>query len=94
VTSGDQVPVPAVQGFWTHKQPDLAEHVARELVQHRGEEGPISRGEPHLRALQLSLEDGDLVAQGEDLGVFGLVAHRQQPQHRQRVGQAEVRQSQ
>jgi hypothetical protein len=44
--------------------------------------------------LQLSLEDGDLVAQSEDLGVFGPVAHRQQPQHRQRVGHAEVRQSQ
>jgi hypothetical protein len=34
------------------------------------------------------------VAQREDLGVFGLVAHRQQPQHRQRVRHAEVRQLQ
>jgi hypothetical protein len=42
----------------------------------------------------LSLKDGDLVAQGEDLGVFGPVTRRQQPQHRQRVGHAEVRQSQ
>jgi hypothetical protein len=42
----------------------------------------------------LSFEDGDLAAQGEDLRVFGAVAHRQQPQHRQRVGHAEVRQSQ
>jgi hypothetical protein len=42
----------------------------------------------------LSLEHRDLVAQGEDLGVFGLVTHRQESQHRERVGHAEVRQSQ
>lgn len=63
-------------------------------MQKSGEEGPISRGEPHLLALQLSLEDPDLVAQGEDLRVFGPVTHWQQPQHRERVGHAEVRQSQ
>jgi hypothetical protein len=42
----------------------------------------------------LSLEDGARVAQGEDLGFFGLATDRQQPQHRKRVGHAEVRQSQ
>jgi hypothetical protein len=40
-------------------------------VQQRGEEGPIRRGKPRSFALQLSFEDGDLVAQREDLGVFG-----------------------
>jgi hypothetical protein len=58
-------------GFWAHEQPDPGQHVAREPVQQGSEEGPISVGEPHLRTLQLSLEDGDLVAQGEYLGVFG-----------------------
>jgi hypothetical protein len=62
VTSGDQVPVPAAHGFWAHDQPDPAQHVAREPVQQSGEEHPISGGEPYLLALQLSLEDGDLVA--------------------------------
>jgi hypothetical protein len=63
-------------------------------VQHSGKEGPIRRGEPHLLTPQLSLEDGDLVAQSEDLRVFGPVAHRQRPQHRQRIRHAEVRQLQ
>jgi hypothetical protein len=94
VASGDQIAVPAEHGFWAHEQPDPAEHVAGEPVQQSGEEGPIRRGKPHSFALQLSLEDRDLVAEGEDLGVFGPVAHRQQPQHRERVGHAEVGQSQ
>jgi hypothetical protein len=71
VASGDEVAVPAEHGVWAHEQPDLAEHVAGESVQQRGEDGPICRGEPCSFALQLSFEDGDLVAQGEDLGVFG-----------------------
>jgi hypothetical protein len=86
--------VPAAHRLWAHEQPDPAEPVARVPVQHSGEEGPISRGEPRLLTLQLALEDCDLVAQGEDLGVFGPVTHGQQPQHRERVGHAEVRQSQ
>jgi hypothetical protein len=44
VLSGDQVAVPAAHGFWAHEQPDLAEHVAGEPVQQRGEEGAICRG--------------------------------------------------
>jgi hypothetical protein len=41
----------------------------------------------------LALQDRDLVAEGEDFDVFSPVAHRQQPQHCQRVGHAEVGQS-
>jgi hypothetical protein len=52
-------------------EPDPAERVAGEPVQESGEEGPISRGEPRFLAMQLSLEDYDPVAQGEDLGAFG-----------------------
>jgi hypothetical protein len=43
--------------------------------------------------VRLALKDRDLVAEGEDLHVLGPIAHRQQPQHRQRVGHAEVGQS-
>ncbi len=64
-------------------------------MQQGGQEGPVGRGEPDLAtlAVQLPFEDRDLVAQGEDLRVLGPVAHRQQPQHRQRVGHGEVGQS-
>jgi len=48
-------------------EPDPAERVAGEPVQENGDEGPISRGEPRFLAMQLSLEDCDPVAQGEDL---------------------------
>jgi hypothetical protein len=51
-------------------EPDPAERVAGEPVQESGEEGPISRGEPRFLAMQLSLEDGDPVAQSEDLGTW------------------------
>jgi hypothetical protein len=76
--------------FWPYEQPDLAQQVAGEPVRQGSDEGPSRRGEPHLLPTQLALEDGGLVAQGEALGVFGLVTHRQQPQHRESVGHAAV----
>jgi hypothetical protein len=94
VPSGEQVAVPAQDGPGTYEQPDAAEDIAGELVQQRGEEHPIGLRELHLLAVQLPLEHGELVAEGEDLRIFGLITHRQQPQHRQRVGHLEVRQSQ
>ena len=44
-------------------------------------------------AVQLTFEDGDLMPQREDFGVFVLVAHRQQPQQREHVGRTELGQS-
>jgi hypothetical protein len=67
--------------------------VAGQSVQERGEEGPVGGGEPDLVAVQLSFEHRDLVAEKQDLGVLGAVAHRQQPQQREGVGHAEVGQS-
>jgi len=40
--------------------------------------------------VQLPPEDRDLVAEDQDLDILGAVAHRQQSQHRQHVGHAEV----
>jgi hypothetical protein len=94
VVSGDQVAVPTQHGLGAYQQSDPAEHVAGESVQQGGEQGPISRGEPDLLAVQLPFEDHDLVPQGEDFRVLGPVAHGKQPQHRQRVGHAEVGQFQ
>jgi hypothetical protein len=49
--------------------------VAGESVQQGGEEGPVGGGELDFLAVQLSFEDHDLVAQGEDLRVLVPVAH-------------------
>jgi hypothetical protein len=62
VTSGQQVAMPAQDRFGTYQQSDPAQHVAGELVKQRGEEGSVGGGEPHLLAVQLPLEDHDLVA--------------------------------
>jgi hypothetical protein len=62
-------------------------------VQQRREQRPVSRSELGPMAVQLPFENGELMAQSQDLSVLGAVAHRQQPQHRQGVGDTEVRQS-
>jgi hypothetical protein len=93
VPVGYQVAVPAQHGLRTDQQPDAAQHVARQPVQQRGEKRPISRGEPDLLAVQVPFGDRDLVPEREGLSVFGSVAHRQQPEQREGVGRAEVRQT-
>jgi hypothetical protein len=94
---GDQGAVPADHGLGTDQPPYPAQHVAGEPVQQRCEEGPISRIEPHPHphplAAELALQHHDLVAQRQDLYILGPVARRQQPQHRERVRHAQVRQS-
>jgi hypothetical protein len=57
------------------------------------QERPVHRVEPNLLLAQLAFEHRDLVTQGEDLRVLVAVTHRQQPQHRERVRDTEVRQS-
>jgi len=44
--------------------------------------------------VQLPFKDRDLVSEGWDLGVLVPIAHREQSEHRERIGHAEVRQSQ
>jgi hypothetical protein len=90
VVSGDQVAVPSQHGLGAYQQSDPAEHGAGEPVQQRGEQGPVSGGEPDLLAVQLPFEDHDLVPQCQDFRILGSVTHREQAQHRQRVGHAEV----
>jgi hypothetical protein len=51
-------------------------------VQQRREESPVARSEPRLLFAQLALQHRDLMAEGQDLGVSGPAAHREQPQHR------------
>jgi hypothetical protein len=91
--AGDQVAVPAQHGLRADQQPNIAEHVSGPPVQQGGEKRPISRREPDLLAVQLPLEDGDLMASGQNFRVFVPVAHREEPQQRERVGHAEIGQS-
>jgi len=62
-------------------------------VQQRREEGTVGGVEPDFLAAHLPLQHHDLMAEGEDFRVLGLVAHRQQPQHRERVRHAQVSES-
>jgi len=52
-----------------------------------------SEANPVTAAVELPFQDGDLVAQGQDLHVPCTVAHRKQPEHRQPVRHGQVRQS-
>ncbi|WP_405485421.1 hypothetical protein [Streptomyces sp. NBC_00009] len=90
----DQVAMPAQHGVGAHQQPHSPQDVQRQPVQKRREERPITRREPHLLFTKLALQHSDLMAEGKNLEVLGLVAHRQQAQHRERVRHAQVSQSQ
>jgi hypothetical protein len=63
-------------------------------VQQRGQPGPVGWIEPDSLPVELALQYRELVAEGEDLRVLVLVAARQQPRQRERVGDTQVRQSQ
>lgn len=76
--AGDQVAVPAQHGLRADQQPQAAQYVAGKPVQQGGEPRPVGPGEADFLAVQLPLEDGDLMAQGEDLGVLIARVHRQQ----------------
>jgi hypothetical protein len=63
-------------------------------VQQRGQPRPIDRLEPDLLPDELALQPRELVTQRQDLDVLVTVAARQQPQQRERVRNAQVRQPQ
>jgi hypothetical protein len=43
---------------------------------------------------ELPLQDADLVTQHDDLGVLLTITHRQQPQHREGIGNGQISQTQ
>ncbi|WP_308295249.1 hypothetical protein [Streptomyces sp. PSAA01] len=51
-------------------------------MQQRRQERPIARREPNLALAELTFQNGDLVAQREDLRALVSVGHRQQAKHR------------
>ncbi|MER6009867.1 hypothetical protein [Streptomyces bluensis] len=90
----EQVVVPPQHRIGAHQQPHLAQHATRETVQQRGQERPVARGEPCSLLAELAFQHHELMAQGEDLDVLAVVAHRQQAQHRERVRHTQIGQSQ
>jgi hypothetical protein len=83
----DQVGVPAQQGPRGADQAQLAEVPSRQQPCQRGQDRAVGPGQP--RHPDPALQDGDLVAQDEDLGVLGAVGPGDQgkpaedAQHRQ-----------
>jgi hypothetical protein len=49
------------------------------VVEQGSKPRPVGRTEPKPMAVELTLQDRELVAQGEDLGVLVAVADRYQP---------------
>jgi hypothetical protein len=94
VAASNQVTVPPQDRVGPHQQPQTVQAGSGELVQQRGQPGPIGWVEPDPLPAELAVQYRELVAQREDLRVLVPVAARQQPQQRERVGDAQVRQSQ
>ena len=65
-----------------------------EWLEQGGEQSAVRAGERWPVIAELALQDGELVSQGEDLGVLVPVAHRQPPQQGEGVGRGQVGQSQ
>jgi hypothetical protein len=68
--------MPSLQGLRGDDQAHLTELAARQLPGQRGQDRPVGPGQP--RSLHLTLEDGNPVAQDEDLGVLGAVGGGEQ----------------
>jgi hypothetical protein len=93
VATGKQVAVPAQDRVGPHQQSQALQAGLREAVQQCGQPCPVGWFETDP-PVELALQHSELMAEGEDLGVLVAVAARQQPQQRERVGDAQVRQSQ
>ncbi|MFD1939825.1 hypothetical protein ACFSKW_51055 [Nonomuraea mangrovi] len=78
-------------GIRPDEKPELVQDLARQRCQERGKKGPVLWGESHPGVgAELPLKDGDLVAQGENLDLLVPIAHRQQPQRAEGVGNGEI----
>jgi hypothetical protein len=87
----DQAGVPSQQGPRGDDQAQLAELAARQQAGQRGQDRPVSPGQP--RRLDLPLEHGDLVTQDQDLSVLGMVGAGEQGQPAEHAQGREVGES-
>jgi hypothetical protein len=72
----DEIGVPAQQRPRGGNPLQLTEPAGRQQPGQRGQNRPVSPGQP--RRPRLALEHGELVAQDEDLGVFGAIGAGEQ----------------
>jgi hypothetical protein len=94
VTAGEQVTMPTQDRIRLHQQPQPAQLGPGQMVQQCRQPRPVGPIEPHPLAIELALQDRELVPQGENLGIFIAVAAREQPQERERVRDPQIRQPQ
>lgn len=75
---GDEASVPADHRGGFHDQHDLTQSSAIERQREHRKHCPVGRCE--LRAVDLSLQDQDLMAKSQDLSVALVASHQQQPE--------------
>jgi hypothetical protein len=68
--------MPAQQGPRRHDQAQLTKPAARQYPRQRSQDRPVSPRQ--ARRPDLTLEDGDLMTQDQDLGVLGTVGPGEQ----------------
>jgi len=68
--------MPAHEGAWRDDQAQLAQLTTGQQPGQRGQDRPVSPGQP--RRPDLALENGDLVPQDQDLGVLGVIGPGEQ----------------
>jgi hypothetical protein len=75
VAAAQQVAVPTQDGVGRDNQVEPSQRWSGELVEQGGEERPVRPGQPGF--VDLALQDGELMAQRQDLDVFVGVARHQ-----------------
>lgn len=63
-----------------YQQAKTVQHLAGQRCEYCGKQGPPLRSELHFLPTELLFQDGDLVAQGKELGTLDAVTRRGQPQ--------------
>jgi hypothetical protein len=90
--SPGQISVPAQQGPRADNQAQAAVVPTGQKPGQRGQDRPVRPGQP--RRPDLALEHGDLVAQEEDLGIFGPVGAGEQGKPAEHAQHCQISQSQ
>ncbi len=73
----EQVAAPAQDGVRADQEPESAQCRAGERSEERGEERAVRGVEAEALAVELPLQEAELVAEGQDFGVLLVVGHRQ-----------------
>ncbi|MEO3871321.1 hypothetical protein ABGB18_21115 [Nonomuraea sp. B12E4] len=89
-----QIAVPAQDGVRPDEKPQSAQDLARQRSDEGGEKDPVLRCESRSGVgAKLPFENGDLMAQGENLDVLVSIAHGQQSQCCEAVRDGEIGQA-